>query len=78
MATSTCVKCGGHEFEMQRAKPTGSEYTYLFVQCLSCGGVVGVVDDRHTPTLLDEIKDQLGVDLPSDGGSEALNLDCNT
>jgi excinuclease UvrABC ATPase subunit len=42
MAMSTCVKCGGHSFEMKAAEPRDSAYKQMFVQCTSCGGVIGV------------------------------------
>ncbi len=44
MPMSTCIKCGGHTFEVVEAKPGNSDFTLMFVQCSSCGGVVGVMD----------------------------------
>lgn len=44
MAWSTCVKCGGTSFEIVETEPSGSNYKLLFVQCSSCGGVIGVLD----------------------------------
>jgi NAD-dependent SIR2 family protein deacetylase len=44
MATSTCVKCGGTTFENKEASPKNSKFKLIFVQCASCGGVVGAMD----------------------------------
>jgi hypothetical protein len=63
MAASTCVKCGGHSFEVKNAEPQGSNYKFLFVQCSSCGGVVGAVNRSHLPTMLRKIGAKLGVDM---------------
>jgi predicted nucleic-acid-binding Zn-ribbon protein len=44
MASSTCVKCGSTSFEIKLNTPHGSNFKIYFVQCSSCGGVVGVTD----------------------------------
>ena len=44
MAKSTCVKRGGTQFEIVEAVPHNSNFRLTFVQCRSCGGVVGVID----------------------------------
>ncbi len=44
MAKSTCVKCGNTSFENVEQTPTNSNFVYVFIQCASCGGVVGVTD----------------------------------
>jgi|GEM_PF-541405 RNase P subunit RPR2 len=41
---STCSKCGNCLFEVTEQKPNNSNYKLLFVQCSSCGSVVGVMD----------------------------------
>jgi hypothetical protein len=43
MAKSTCPKCEHGRFEVKVVEPDGSEYKEVFVQCSSCGGVVGVM-----------------------------------
>jgi hypothetical protein len=63
MAASTCVKCGGHSFELMENEPSGAKFKFYFVQCSSCGGVVGVLSVRHIPTMLDKLGTKLGVDL---------------
>lgn len=44
MASSSCPKCGNHTFEVQQVEPIRSAYKLMFVQCTSCGGVIGVLD----------------------------------
>jgi predicted nucleic-acid-binding Zn-ribbon protein len=69
MATSTCPKCESTSFEMKssvtgtRNSISGAAYVYSFVQCRSCGAVVGVVDHHHVPSLLQKIAAKLGLKL---------------
>ncbi len=64
MAQSTCVKCGHHSFEMREQSPSGSNFKFLFIQCTSCGGVVGVVDYYNIGATLYGLAKKLGVTLP--------------
>ena len=41
MAISKCTGCGSTRFEVKQAEPAQSAYKIMFVQCSSCGGVVG-------------------------------------
>lgn len=41
MALSTCAACKGSFFEVVEQSPRGSNYKLLFVQCATCGVVVG-------------------------------------
>lgn len=61
MAQSTCVKCGNTRFEMKEQSPVSSNYKYLFIQCTSCGGVVGVVEYFNIGSLIHKILDRLGI-----------------
>jgi hypothetical protein len=61
MAMSTCVKCGGSFFELAEAEPHGSEIKVYFVQCSSCGGVVGIMDYYNTALTIDKLAKKLGV-----------------
>ena len=63
MATSTCPKCDSHRFEMKEHSPEGSRLKVNFVQCRSCGAVVGVMDYLSVPLLLEKLADKLGVKL---------------
>ena len=63
MASSTCVKCDGRSFEVKLAEPHGGNFKYYFVQCSSCGGVVGVTDYYNIPMILLKLGKKLGFDL---------------
>jgi excinuclease UvrABC ATPase subunit len=54
MALSTCVKCGSHLFSLQEASISGANFKEYFVQCSSCGGVVGVVPHTNTAAMLSQ------------------------
>lgn len=51
MATSTCIKCNSTTFEVKETKVIGSPHIILFIQCSSCGGVVGLIDAKHDAIL---------------------------
>ena len=53
MAISTCNHCEETKFELVLQKPTDSKYTFRFVQCASCGTVVGVLEERNIGALSD-------------------------
>lgn len=61
MPMSTCIKCGGHTFEVVEAKPNNSDFTLMFVQCSSCGGVVGVMDYLNIGYFVEKIAKKLDV-----------------
>lgn len=44
MATPTCIKCGGTQFEHKEVSLKRLRSKLTFVQCASCGGVVGMLD----------------------------------
>ena len=43
MALSSCTKCNSHSFELIENSPLNSDFKVWFVQCSSCGCVVGVL-----------------------------------
>jgi hypothetical protein len=61
MALPTCVKCGQHQFEVREVEPNDSNFKLNFVQCGSCGGVVGVMDYSNIGSLLEALAQKLGV-----------------
>lgn len=63
MARSTCPKCDSTRFEVAVAEPKDSRFKVNFVQCASCGAVVGVMDYYNVPSLLDKIAAKLGFKL---------------
>jgi hypothetical protein len=65
MARSTCVKCGNGRFEIVETPVIGSEYRLTFVQCQSCGGVVGVTEYYNIGARLEILAKKIGVKLPA-------------
>lgn len=63
MAMSKCIKCDSHRFEIKEYEPVGSAYKLMFVQCSSCGGVVGVTDYYNIGTLLHQLAKKLNIKL---------------
>lgn len=50
---SACVKCDGVSFEMVEGSVQNSNFVYQFIQCNSCGGVVGVVESEYISAMLE-------------------------
>ena len=65
MATSTCTKCGGTTFENVDASPRKAIFKLSFVQCASCGGVVGVMDFHNIGEMLKDFAKALGTRIPN-------------
>jgi hypothetical protein len=72
MAVSTCGNCNSTRFELREHSPSGSEFKLSFVQCASCGTVVGVMDYFNIGSMLEKhekaikaIAEKLGVYLGS-------------
>ena len=63
MAMSRCSKCENSSFELKEAAPRGSLYKFMFIQCASCGTVVGVADYYNVPALLGKIAKRLGINI---------------
>lgn len=69
MAASMCPKCESHKFELKDSEAPpgngiqGAKFKYSFIQCKTCGAVVGVVDHYHLPSLLQKIAAKLGLNL---------------
>lgn len=59
MAYSTCVKCGSNRFEIRENTPAGSNYKLMFIQCSSCGGVVGVMDYYNIGAKIEELEKRI-------------------
>lgn len=57
MAQSRCPKCNNSTFEIVEQEPKNSSYKLMFVQCSSCGSVIGVLDYFNIGTLLKKLKD---------------------
>jgi hypothetical protein len=63
MAVSSCIRCGGTVFEVVDAEPKDSKFKLEFVQCASCGGVVGVMEDVNIGSYLRKLARELNIDL---------------
>jgi hypothetical protein len=51
MAVSTCIKCGGHSFELALATPIGDSRKLSIVQCAGCGTPIGALDPVSGPLI---------------------------
>ncbi len=63
MPASSCPKCPGTSFELVEARIRDSEFIHFFVQCSSCGCVVGVMEAACVNDQLRQIAERLGVRL---------------
>ena len=63
MAISKCSKCGYTCFELKEANVRGSNFKQNFIQCASCGAVVGVVPYMNTAALIYQLADKLNIKL---------------
>lgn len=63
MAMSSCPKCSNHSFEMKENTPKDSAFKLLFVQCASCGTVVGVQEYFNVSSLIYKLAKKLGASL---------------
>lgn len=63
MATSKCPVCQKTSFETVENTPRNSKYIVMFVQCASCGSVVGVLESYNIGNLIYKLADKLGIDL---------------
>lgn len=63
MAASKCPKCESTRFELKTGEPTGSRFKVNYIQCASCGTVVGVTDYYNTSSLLEKIGNKIGIDI---------------
>jgi hypothetical protein len=59
MAVSTCPKCDSHRFELKDGTPKNSRFNFSYVQCSSCGALVGVMDYFNVGAETQDIKKQL-------------------
>lgn len=62
MANSACPKCDSNLFEIKDChKVEGTQNVIKFIQCSSCGAVIGTHDKYNIPTLLEKLADKLGI-----------------
>ena len=58
MAVSKCANCGFEYFEVVKNKPQNFDGDLFFVQCASCGTVVGLVNESNTEVITQSIEEQ--------------------
>ena len=64
MAQSKCPCCASTRFEMVANQNVNkAKNVIMFIQCASCGAVVGTESYYDIPVLLDKIAKKLGVNL---------------
>ena len=61
--TSTCPKCPNTSFELAEAAPKNSNVKMWFIQCDSCGAVVGATEYLDSTNILIMIAEKLGIKI---------------
>ncbi len=59
MAYSKCVACGSTSFEAKEHSPSGSNFKLIFIQCSSCGGVIGALDYYNIGSRIDDLEKKI-------------------
>jgi hypothetical protein len=59
MAYSKCPKCDDSSFEVKENSPRHSNFKLLFVQCSSCGSVIGTMDYYNIGTRISELEKKI-------------------
>jgi uncharacterized Zn finger protein len=60
---SKCPNCSNTEFEAVNETPLNSNFELIFVRCISCKTVVGVIDYYNVGTLVKKLAKKLKIDL---------------
>lgn len=63
MATSSCPKCSCNSFEIVSNIVRGSRFPCNFVQCVSCGCIIGVMEHYSAGDLVIKLAKKLGFTL---------------
>jgi uncharacterized Zn finger protein len=63
MATSRCPKCEGSSFEMVEKQVRNARFRQMFIQCSSCGTVVGTTDYENSTDLIHKLAKALGLKI---------------
>ncbi|MHA3079674.1 hypothetical protein [Acinetobacter sp. ANC 5502] len=60
MARSKCGACNSTSFELlEKNDVNGSAYPVAFIQCASCGAVVGVLEDKNSEWLFTQLRKKI-------------------
>lgn len=73
MAYSKCPKCDSTRFEVKENSPAHSNFKLLFVQCSSCGAVVGTMDYFNIGARLSELEKKVDELKSSTYSSSSVN-----
>jgi uncharacterized Zn finger protein len=60
---SKCPKCFNSEFEAVNEKPVNSNFELIFVRCVNCSTVVGVIDYYNVGALIKKLASKLKINL---------------
>ncbi|SQA96717.1 Uncharacterised protein [Cedecea neteri] len=63
MAQSSCPRCGRDRFEMAVTKIQNARLPVTFIQCASCGTVVGTIEHLCAAELVQKLAKKLNVTL---------------
>ena len=63
MAVSSCPKCGNHTFEAVQNEPKNSNFQLWFIQCSSCGCVVGTHENVLISSMILDLAKKLNIEL---------------
>ena len=56
---TTCGKCGNHSFRIEKGEPSGSNFYIYYVQCISCGNPVGVLEYANSAAMIEGIEKKI-------------------
>lgn len=59
MAIPKCGSCNGTSFQAQHITIANADAPYRVINCAQCGAVVGVLGNRSTERLLDDLQRKL-------------------
>jgi uncharacterized Zn finger protein len=58
MAESICPNCRFNRFEVAKNKLQNSDKEVFFIQCASCGAVLGIVNDSNSEKVINELEEK--------------------
>jgi hypothetical protein len=60
---SKCSKCENTTFEVVNETPVNSNYPLIFIRCVKCQTVAGIIDYYNVGTLVKKLANKLKIDL---------------
>jgi hypothetical protein len=77
MAYSKCPKCENTSFEAKENSPSNSNFNLIFIQCRSCGCVVGTMDYYNIGTKLHDLEKKVDTISSVNGSLSSVNSNLN-